>query len=323
MEEILGYIMEALQIIGIPPEPQEQAGRSLYQRLEITGMRSQLVRRSTDVKKNVEGSKKYLDILRERVSIASDEKMSQVEKLEQSNLNLQSLIASHIETLQSLKIFQVMIAGMVTFDFLDRITGDWTVMDTEWMKNFADSVLKENALLWFFMSVILWAVAALFLLKLLHKLKWRNQGLMTVKILINRQINISRLKDLLKRKAKSSEERQETGGRVLVKFTYQEPEPKDWSGTPPIISLKYDERNHYLLEIMVQYNPRRAKKDGALEVDELKDRILRELDHQRIYNESDSKDMTCALAIEKREHIQQLIDASEDDTGKEVAGDED
>ena len=317
MEEILGYIIEALQIIGIPPEPQEQTGRSLYQRLEIMGMRSQLVRRSTDVKKNVEGAKKYLDILRERVSIASEEKMSQLERLEQSNMNLQSLIASNIETSQSLKIFQVMVAGMVTFDFLDRITGDWTVMDTDWMKNFADSAFKENALVWFFISILMWVAAAMLLFKLSQKLKWRNQGLTTIKILINRQINVSRLKDLFERKQTSSEERQEKDGRVIVKFTYQEPEPKDWSGTPPIISLKYDERNQYLLEVSVQYNPRRAKKDGALEVDELKDRILRELDHQRIYIENDSKDMTDALAIEKREHIQRMIDASEEDDNDE------
>jgi WD repeat-containing protein 35 len=37
LEEILGYMMEALEIIEIPPEPPEQAGRSLYERLEIAG----------------------------------------------------------------------------------------------------------------------------------------------------------------------------------------------------------------------------------------------------------------------------------------------
>lgn len=37
LEEILGYMLEALEIIEIPPEPPEQAGRSLYERLEIAG----------------------------------------------------------------------------------------------------------------------------------------------------------------------------------------------------------------------------------------------------------------------------------------------
>ena len=39
LDEILGYLLEALEIIEIPPEPPEQAGRSLYERLEISGMR--------------------------------------------------------------------------------------------------------------------------------------------------------------------------------------------------------------------------------------------------------------------------------------------
>ena len=38
LEEILSYMLEALEIIEIPPEPPEQAGRSLYERLEISGM---------------------------------------------------------------------------------------------------------------------------------------------------------------------------------------------------------------------------------------------------------------------------------------------
>ena len=56
LEEMLGYLLEALDVIEIPPEPPEQAGRSLYERLEISGMRSQLLRRTTDLKKNVGGA---------------------------------------------------------------------------------------------------------------------------------------------------------------------------------------------------------------------------------------------------------------------------
>lgn len=57
--------------VQVPPEPPEQAGRSLYERLEISGMRSQLLRRSADLKKNVCGSQKYLDVLREMSAVVS------------------------------------------------------------------------------------------------------------------------------------------------------------------------------------------------------------------------------------------------------------
>merc|ERR1711871_1548579 len=75
LEEILGYLLEALDIIEIPPEPPEQAGRSLYERLEISGMRSQLLRRTTDLKKNIGGPSRYLDVLREMTHVVSENKM--------------------------------------------------------------------------------------------------------------------------------------------------------------------------------------------------------------------------------------------------------
>lgn len=41
-----GFLLEALDIIEIPPEPPEQAGRNLYERLEISGMRRYGLQRS-------------------------------------------------------------------------------------------------------------------------------------------------------------------------------------------------------------------------------------------------------------------------------------
>ena len=36
LEETLGYLQESLEEAEIPPEPPEQAGRSLYERLQIS-----------------------------------------------------------------------------------------------------------------------------------------------------------------------------------------------------------------------------------------------------------------------------------------------
>jgi hypothetical protein len=63
LEETLGYMLEALEIIEVPPEPPEQAGRSLYERLEIASMRNQLVRRAMDLKMNLLGLHRFLVVL--------------------------------------------------------------------------------------------------------------------------------------------------------------------------------------------------------------------------------------------------------------------
>lgn len=78
----------------VPPEPPEQAGRSLYERLEISGMRSQLLRRSADLKKNVSGSQKYLDVLREMSAVVSTSASRKVEKPLQGHHNIEAAMVS-------------------------------------------------------------------------------------------------------------------------------------------------------------------------------------------------------------------------------------
>lgn len=71
MLDLNGFDNTSCDGMQVPPEPPEQAGRSLYERLEISGMRSQLLRRSADLKKNVSGCQKYLDVLREMSAVVS------------------------------------------------------------------------------------------------------------------------------------------------------------------------------------------------------------------------------------------------------------
>ena len=188
LDEIHLYLLEALQVMEVPPDPPELAGRSLYDRLEISGMRNQLVRRTTDIRKNIEGAQRYLDVLRERANVASEGRAVQLsEGLEQNTENLCALQKSNADTVQSLKILQVIFAGMIAFDVLDRITGDWSVVDTIWMEKFKKAMLGESMLAWFLVSVIAWAVASMVVSRSFYVLTWRSRGMTTVRIRINRR----------------------------------------------------------------------------------------------------------------------------------------
>ena len=73
-----------------------------------SGMRNQLVRRTTDVKKNIEGAQRYLNVLRERANVASEGKMVQLsEGLEQNTKSLCALQVSNSDAVHSLQILQV------------------------------------------------------------------------------------------------------------------------------------------------------------------------------------------------------------------------
>merc|ERR1719502_2291150 len=151
--DIIAYLLEALDIIEIPPEPPEQAGRSLYERLEISGMRSQLLRRTTDLKKNIGGSSRQLEVLREMTHVVSEEKMFDLnQSLELNTKRMIELHESNERASLSLYLLMFVFAGMLAFDFLDRITGDWTVVNAAWIEALSQ-MIKGYPFLWFFVSL--------------------------------------------------------------------------------------------------------------------------------------------------------------------------
>ena len=104
-----------------------------------------LVRRAKDVKKNLTASQRNLDLLRERVEVESQNRSVQMSlELEKNTKQICALQVSNGDAVRSLKILQTILSGVIAFDFLDRITGEWTVLDTEWMSGFVDSVMKDN-----------------------------------------------------------------------------------------------------------------------------------------------------------------------------------
>lgn len=305
LDQILGYLDEALEMMVIPLEPPEQAGRSLFQRLEISGQREQLMRRVKDVKKNLAASQRNLDLLRERVDVESQNKTVQMSlELAKNTKQLCALQASNGDAARSLKILQTIFAGMIAFDFLDRITGEWTVLDTEWMAGFVDVVIKENVLVWFAISIVAWFLAAYLVSKQTFVMDWKSRGMTTLSITMNRKIDTAKLRELIVEKEKTTEERRYEGKKHMVKVTYEEPTPADWGGSSPIITLEYDDKNCILLEMMVQYNRREAKKDSVLTADELKQKIMHEFENKGVFTSSEGVDDSAPLlAIEKRKSI--------------------
>ena len=304
LDQILSYLNEALEIMEIPPEPPEQAGRSLYQRLEISGMRDQLVRRVNDVKKNLTASQRNLDLLRERVEVESQNKSFQMSlELEKNTKQLCALQVSNGDALRSLRVLQTIFAGMIAFDFLDRITGEWSVVDGGWMSEFFDTVIKENILLWFAVSMAAWALAALFISKRTFLLNWRSRGTTKLSISMNRKIDTAKLRDLVGEKEKTTEERRYEGKRQIVKVVYNEPPSNDWGGATPSVTLEYDDNNSILLEMVIDYNRRDARKDSVLSADELKQKMMHEYDNKSIFVGADQSLRDYDLAIDKRRSI--------------------
>lgn len=81
--------------------------------------------------------------------------------------------------------------------------------------------------------------------------------------------------------------------------THKFPAPAEFGGTSPHVSLEYDDKNEILLKVTIDYNRREAKREHALSAEELRQRIFRELDSQRVFTDESGARFP-DLAAEKR-----------------------
>jgi len=314
LEEILGYMLEALEIIEIPPEPPEQAGRSLYERLGISGMRNQLLRRAIDLKKNISGISRNLDVLREMSGVVSESKMFLLnESLYLNTKQLCQLQDASERSAGSLQILQNIFGGMLAFDVLDRLTGTWTVSTSPWFTSFYESFVQNIPMGWFIASFLVWGITAGLIMQSFRSAHYIKQGVTTVRIKINRKIFVEKLNDFLRLKLHSAEERTYDDMQDICKITYTDNLKNDWGGAKPVITLEFDERNEYLFAITVQYNRRMANKQMVFSAEELRKKIMSELNMMDVWDLASEDKSGEDLAADKRKAIQLLLDAEEEE----------
>lgn len=291
----------------------EQAGRSLYERLEIAGMRNQLVRRAVDLKKNIAGNHRFLDILREMSNVVTENKMF---NLNQSvDLNTQrmcQLADSNERAAGSLQILQMIIAGIFAFLILDRITGQWSVANSPWFASFYTSAIQSSPLLWFFISLLGWVVSAAVVAYLFNGRHFVKQGVTTIRLKMNKKVFVERLRSFLLVKLHSTEEKLYDDFNDIVKITYVDNLKKDWGGSKPTITFEYDERNSFLLTVTIAYNRRRAKQALVFTAEELRSKIMEELNLVEVWD-AEAEDRSAEdLAVDKRAHMLRLAEKEDE-----------
>ncbi|CAM9308429.1 unnamed protein product [Ectocarpus fasciculatus] len=217
---------------------------------------------------------------------------------------------------KSLQILLVMFAGMLAFDVLDRLTGDWTVTNSDWFQAFYVAVIQSTPILWFIISLLVWGLVALLVWRVFKKMHFRSQGLTTIRTRFYRKVFQDKLQAWMKFKAISLEERNFDLSNDLVRITYEERHAGDWGGFKPKVVVEYDERNNFLMAIEITYNRREANKNFAYNYRELKDKIQQELDTAQVWDPSSEDHSSQDLAADKRAAIERRLreeDEEQDD----------
>jgi len=286
MEEILGYMTESLSMMEVPKEPAEQAGRALYERLQLAKLRGQLDRRVTDLVKNMQGSRNQMEFLLGLTNVVSEQKMFRIQYNQETVMTKVSRqLQTNVRSTIALEIIQVMIAGFLAFSILDRITGSWSVMTADWFTPIADGLITQVAFVWFLISMFIWLLVGLFINWFFRRSGIKSEGSIVFTQRVERKIDVARLMQWTAGKEETMFESDYEYGRGndIVKLSWREKDRRNWGGASPIIEVTFDERNGFMLFIKVVYPKRSANGKLAFNIRELKEKVDMDLKDHKIF----------------------------------------
>jgi len=286
LEEMAGYMDEALEVSEIPPEPPEQAGRSLYERLQIGDMEKQLKARVKDLIKNLEGSRHTLEILAQMSSIVSEEQQHELYKsMDNNTRNLCALQEASARASQSLEVMQVIMGGTLAFNILEIFIGEINITKSWWLQPFFENVVLDTPLVWLIINIALFVIVGLMLIVATRHLAWQNQGIITVRYRVDLKMSKAKLRAYLATKELMLEEMVQDGGKCIVRCQWTEPDKREWGGKSPTITIEYDDTYEWLFFVVIEYAARQAAKKYVFNGPELTNKLFRDLKKNGVIEE--------------------------------------
>eukprot|EP00949_MAST-11_sp_MAST-11-sp1_P000706 g706.t1 len=286
IKEILGFIRESLAIMPVPPEPPEQAGRSLYSRLQLQDQKDALLSRANDLVKTVGMAWSELQLAESMANIVDTAQQHRISV--DSCYNLSQLVAAQVNTERaatSLEVMQVILCGSLAFEILDRITGEWSVVSTLWLRDFAYVMMQNNPMVWFTVSMFIWFIVGVICIKILHRFAWRAAGRIELRQIVNKPIRIAKLQRLVLDKDLSFEKHSVNLQNKYVTIGWQEKDKREYGGTSPEISVTYDVVSKHMLEFSVVYARREVKRALQFSAEELKSKILQIFERADVFTQ--------------------------------------
>ena len=277
MGEILGYLEESLKSFleeyNLGKAELLEATKELAELLKVRERVSESLNRIEDLKKIICGTLKSLDGMREISEVISSRRMQRVQEALQLNTrNLQDVTKSSERQGASLEFVEIILSGALAFDILDRLTGEWTVMDASWAKKIMQPII-DFPLGWLVLSFGLWFIIAKTLIWLTNRIQQEAEPVMLIKKKANMEFNFENMKKFLSSKNMLTQDCDMYGDTIKKKITYREETPDKWCGNEEIkIDIVFGENSGFIYDITLEIqNP------GKTESTEIVDIFMEEL----------------------------------------------
>lgn len=270
--EILGYLEESLNQFldeyNMGKSELHESTKEIAELLKVRERVSKSLKRIEDLKKIICGTLKSLEGMREITEVISTRRMQRVqEALQMNTKNLQDVTKSSERQGASLEFVEIILSGALAFDILDRLTGEWSVMGTDWAKSYLQPLINFP-LGWLMLSFLLWFGIAKTLMWLTKRIQSEAEPIMHVKKKINLRYERSGFEKYLASKSLLTQEFEMYGHTVRKKVSFRENEPEKWFGNEEVnIDLVYGESSGFINDISIEIqNPRNADSMDAINI---------------------------------------------------------
>ena len=252
LEEVMRNLQGSVEKDALPEEhmPKTKGGKRLYHILQIPKMQESLRQRVQDCEKQVGATRAEIEFLTEQISIVMASIRTQVNKetkelyhsaAEQMKLN---------DSTASRDVMQVLITGSLAFAALDRTVGEWSVVWDGWMK-FAVTyplIINDPAAIWFWISMLVWAVIAAFVLYWMKFTRSQESGIIHHIARLDMKVNVPKLFEYVRKRGLFQEDivADPDSQKCMTDFKYVDNNKTLWEHYTPTITLTVDVRNGVL-----------------------------------------------------------------------------
>ena len=184
----------------------------------------------------------------------------------------------------SLEIMQVILAGSLMFDFMDRVT--CLYMSLDHTEN-PFKVLGETPGLWLGINVVFFLLCSYLLLKGMRYLGSLATGTLTCRMELNRKASIEHLDAFLEKRHMDSEEEHYSNTSRYRKVSWYESD-SSWGAKKPKIELLYDVANGFILKAFIVVD----RNNGHWTQDRLETHFIQFMEKKKVLVSGSSRRMS-------------------------------
>jgi len=245
-------LKESVDTVKLPQRPfaseGDQAALSLWNLLALEHTLEGLRRRIRDMQKNIDSARNELKSLQGGVNVIAENRMFGCQEEIQSNTkNLEDVFRSNERASTSLDVLQVILAGTLAFEILDRLTGEWSVIDQPWAQFLIVQPFMHRPGVWFVVNILLWVLIGLGLLWLKVRFTERSNNVLCIRLKMNHRINLPAMTRFLATKPIAEESVDIAANTAIRKVHWEEVDPAPWQGSLPLIEVQFDRQYGFLL----------------------------------------------------------------------------